>query len=152
MLYKVICDWISEKITLMNDTLPEQEKLKPVNVNFEPDMLPANLRDNSYFIKLSEVAFGDDEAGEISVNVKLEFHFRLYKRSTEIYKKLIDEKLFRFCNILNYNTESGLEYVSSGITIANKCGINISQIDKAYKGGEYIFPVVGFELQIFSNE
>ena len=151
MLYKVISDWVNEKIVLLNDTLTEQEKVKPVNVNFDIDMLPGNLRDNSYFIKLGEVSYGDDESGVISMNAKIEFHFRLYKKPVEIYRKLIDEKLFRLCNILSDDTASGLEYISNGITIANIGKIKINQIDKAYKGGEYIFPVVGFELQVFSN-
>jgi len=152
MLYKVISDWVSEKIEILNDTHADQDKVKAVNLNFDMDMLPGNLRDNTYLIKLGEVSFSESESEEILVSVKIEFHFRLYKKPVEIYRKLIDEKLYRLCTILSDDTASGLEYISNGITIANIGKIKISQIDKAYKGGEYIFPVVEFELQVFSNE
>ena len=151
MLYKVISDWVNEKIVLLNDTLNEQDKVKAVNLNFDMDMLPGNLRDNTYLIKLGEVSFSESESEEILVSVNIEFHFRLYKKPVEIYRNLIDEKLYRLCNILCDDNTSGLEYISNGITIANIGKIKISQIDKAYKGGEYIFPVVGFELQVFSD-
>jgi len=151
MLYKVISDWVSEKIVLLNDSLTEQDKVKAINLNFDMDMLPGNLKDNTYLTKLGEVSFSESESEEILVGVNIEFHFRLYKKPVEIYRKLIDEKLYRLCNILSDDNTSGLEYISNGITIANISKIRINQIDKAYKGGEYIFPMVGFELQVFSN-
>ncbi|HWA05534.1 MAG TPA: hypothetical protein VG961_03225 [Ignavibacteria bacterium] len=152
MLYKVISDWVTEKITQLNNNLAAQERLTANTVNFDMDFLPANLKDNSFLIKLSEVSFPENESGEIIVNVKIEFHFRLYKKSPENYKKIIDDKLFALCKLLSDDPQAGLEYVSDGFTIANIHRINISGTDKAFKGGEFIFPVVGFELQVFNNE
>lgn len=151
MLYKVISEWITDKISLLNDSLAQPEKLTANEINFDMDFLPANLKDNSYLIKLGEIEFADNESGEIIVNTKIEFHFRLYKRSIDNYKKIIDDKLFALCRLLSDDSLSGLEYTSDGITIANIHKINVSGTDKAYKGGEYIFPVVEFELQVFKD-
>ncbi|NOS86897.1 MAG: hypothetical protein HOP31_17325 [Ignavibacteria bacterium] len=151
MLYKVINDWVTGKITLLNDSLSVTEKLNTNQVNFDMDFLPANLKDNSYIIKLSEITFDDNESGAIIVNVKIEFHFRLYKKSPDKYKKIIDDKLFALCKLLGDDSQAGLEYTSNGFTIANIHKLNITGTDKAFKGGEFIFPVVGFELQIFYN-
>lgn len=151
MLYKVISDWITGKISLLNDSLAVQERLAANTINFDLDFLPANLKDKSYLIKLSEAALDDNESGSIIVNVKIEFHFRLYKKSLENYRKIIDDKLFALCKLLGDDSQAGLEYTSNGFTIANIHKINITGIDKAYKGGEFIFPVVEFELQIFYN-
>ncbi len=151
MLYKVISEWLKAKLTLLNDSLPANEKVKPGDVNFEMDFLPANLKDNTYIIKLSSISSEDNESAEIKVNALIEFHLRLYKKPVEFYRKLIDEKLFVLCRLLSDDTNAGLEYTSNGITIANIHNIMVSGLDKAYKGGEYIFPVVEFELQIFNN-
>lgn len=151
MLYKVINDWVTGKISLLNETLSVQEKLNANEVNFDMDFLPANLKDNSYIIKLSEILIEDNESGAIIVSTKIEFHFRLYKKSLDNYKKIIDDKLFALCRLLNDDSQSGLEYTSGGITIANIYKINVTGTDKAIKGGEFIFPVVGFELQIMSS-
>lgn len=151
MLYKVISDWITGKISLLNDSLAVQERLAANTINFDMDFLPANLKDNSYIIKLSEAAIDDNESGSIIVNVKIEFHFRLYKKSLDNYRKIIDDKLFALCKLLGDDSQAGLEYTSNGFTIANIHKINITGIDKAHKGGEFIFPVVEFELQIFYN-
>lgn len=151
MLYKVISDWITGKISLLNDSLAVQERLAANTINFDMDFLPANLKDNSYIIKLSEAAIDDNESGSIIVNVKIEFHFRLYKKSLDNYRKIIDDKLFALCKLLGDDSQAGLEYTSNGFTIANIHKINITGIDKTYKGGEFIFPVVEFELQIFYN-
>lgn len=151
MLYTVINDWLTAKITLINDVLPVTEKLSANEVNFDMDYLPANLKDNSYMIKLSEIKFDDNESGSIIVSVKIDLHFRLYKKSPGNYKKVIDDKLFAFCKVLGDDSQVGLEYTSNGFTIANIHKINITGTDKAYKGGEYIFPVVGFELQVFKD-
>ena len=139
MVYKVITDWIKEKIDLLNSTLSAEDILKESNVNFDMDFLPANMKDNSYLVKLSNVKYDDSESGEITVNAIIEFHFRLYKKPLEFYRKLIDEKLFSLCKILS-GDDAGLEYESGGITIANIHKISINGMDKAYKGGEYIFP------------
>jgi len=151
MLYKVINDWVTGKISLLNETLSNPEKLIANEVNFDMDFLPANLKDNSYLIKLSEITLDDNESGAIIVNVKIEFHFRLYKKSPDKYKKIIDDKLFALCKLLGDDSQAGLEYNSNGFTIANIHKINVTGTDKAYKGGEYIFPVVGFELQIMNS-
>lgn len=151
MLYKVINDWVTGKISLQNETLSNSEKLNANEVNFDMDFLPANLKDNSYIIKLSEITLDDNESGAIIVNVKIEFHFRLYKRSPDKYKKIIDDKLFALCKLLGDDSQAGLEYTSNGFTIANIHKINVTGTDKAFKGGEFIFPVVGFELQIFKD-
>lgn len=151
MLYKVINDWVTGKISLLNETLSVQEKLNANEVNFDMDFLPANLKDNSYIIKLSEIIIEDNESGAVTVNVKIEFHFRLYKKSPDNYKKIIDDKLFALCKLLGDDSQAGLEYTSNGFTIANIHKINVTATDKAYKGGEYIFPVVGFELQIMNS-
>ena len=71
MLYNVIKSWVTGKITLLNETLSEAEKLAESNLNFDPDMLPLNLKDNSYFIKLREVTFTNNESGEINVKVNI---------------------------------------------------------------------------------
>lgn len=152
MLLKVISDWITDKIILLNDSLAAPERLTANTLNFDMDFLPANLKDNSYLIKLSEIALTDNETSATIVNVKIEFHFRLYKKSLDIYKKIIDDKLFAFCKLLSDDTQAGLEYISNGITIANIHKVNITGTNKACKGGEFIFPVVGFELQVFNNE
>ncbi len=151
MIYKVISDWVTQKITLLNNSLPIDERLKLSDANFDMDFLPANLKDNSYLIKLSDIKNEDNESGEVVVNTVIEFHFRLYKKPLEYYRKMIDEKLFALCKLLNDDSEAGLEYISDGITIANIHNIAIHGLDKAYKGGEYIFPRVAFELQIFNN-
>ena len=151
MLYKVINDWVTGKISLLNETFSIPEKLNVNEVNFDMDFLPANLKDNSYIIKVSEITLDDNESGAIIVNVKIEFHFRLYKKSPDKYKKIIDDKLFALCKLLGDDSQAGLEYTSNGFTIANIHKINVTGTDKAYKGGEYIFPVVGFELQIMSS-
>lgn len=151
MIYKVISDWVTEKITLLNNTLPIEERLKLADANFDMDFLPANLRDKSYLIKLSRVTSEDNESGEILVNTVIEFHFRLYKKPIQFYRKMIDEMLFALCKLLTDDSDAGLEYISEGITIANIHNIAITQLDKAYKGGEYIFPRVEFELQVFNN-
>lgn len=152
MLYKVINDWITGKISLLNDPLLPQDKLTANILNFDMDFLPANLKDNSYIIKLSEILIEDNESGAIIVSTKIEFHFRLYKKSLDNYKKIIDDKLFALCRLLGDDSQAGLEYTSNGFTIANIHKINVTATDKAYKGGEYIFPMVGFDLQIFYNE
>lgn len=152
MLYKVINDWVTGKISLLNDQLAQQDKLTANTLNFDMDFLPANLKDNSYIIKVSDITLDNNESGAIIVNVKIEFHFRLYKKSPDNYKKIIDDKLFALCRLLNDDSQSGLEFTSGGITIANIHKLNITGTDKAYKGGEYILPMVGFDLQIFYNE
>ena len=68
MIYKVISEWLTEKITLLNNTLSFEERLKPADANFDMDMLPANLKDNSYLIKLKNIDSEDNESGEIKVN------------------------------------------------------------------------------------
>ena len=152
MLYNVINGWVTGKLALLNNTLPEADRLTAVNLNFDSDMLPHSLRDNSYYIKLQEISFTDTEAGEIKVTVNIEFHFRLYKKPAEFYKLFIDEKLYRLCGILLNDTAAGLEHTSNGITIANIHNISVSRLEKAYKGGEYIFPLVNFELQVFNDQ
>lgn len=151
MIYKVISEWFTEKITLLNNTLPHDERLILADANFDMDFLPANLRDNSYLIKFSSVKNEENESGEILVNTVIEFHFRLYKKPMQFYRKMIDEKLFALCKLLNDDTAAGLEYTSDDIIIANIHDITITGLDKAYKGGEYIFPRVEFELQVFNN-
>jgi hypothetical protein len=151
MIYKVISEWVTEKISLLNNSLPPEERIKPADVNFDMDLLPANLKDNSYLIKLSKIKNEDNESGEMTVNTVIEFHFRLYKKPLLFYRKLIDEKLFALCRILVDDEAGGLEYISDGLTIANIHSVAVTGLDKAYKGGEYIFPRVEFELQIFIN-
>lgn len=151
MIYKVISEWLTEKITLLNNTLPQNERLKLADANYDMDFLPASLRDNSYLIKLSSVKKEENESGEIIVNTVIEFHFRLYKKPIQFYRKMIDEKLFALCKLLSDDSEAGLEYISDEITIANIHSIAIQGLDRAYKGGEYIFPRVEFELQAFNN-
>lgn len=152
MLYKVINDWVTGKISLLNETFSIPEKLNVNEVNFDMDFLPANLKDNSFIIKLSEITLDDNESGAVIVSTKIEFHFRLYKKSLDNYKKIIDDKLFALCRLLGDDSQAGLEYTSNGFTIANIHKISVTATDKAYKGGEYIFPMVGFDLQIFYNE
>lgn len=151
MIYKVISEWLEEKIDILNNTLPETEKVKQANVSFDMDLLPANLKDNSYLIKLSKIHNEDNESGEVNVYTIIEFHFRLYKKPLEHYRKLIDDKLFALCRILSDDSQAGLEYISNGFTIANIHNISVTGLDKAHKGGEYIFPRIEFELQIFNN-
>ena len=150
MIYKVISEWLTEKITLLNNTLSFEERLKPADANFDMDMLPANLKDNSYLIKLKNIDSEDNESGEIKVNAVIQFHFRLYKKPLKYYRSIIDEKLFPLSKILTDDTQAGLERTADGITIANINNITITQLDKAFKGGEFIFPIIEFELQIFN--
>lgn len=151
MLYKVINEWITAKITIQNSSLPSAERLKPSDVNFDMDFLPANMKDGTYLVKLNEITLEDNESGEIKVLTVIEFHFRLYKKPIEFYRKLIDEKLFGLCKILTDDSAAGLEYISDGIIISNIHNIKVIGLDKAYKGGEFIIPKIEFELQIFNN-
>lgn len=152
MLYKVINEWLEEKFDILNLSLPPAEQVKNPDMSFDTDLLPANLKDNTYMVMLHSIGSDDNESGSITVNVSVEFHFRLYKKPKEHYRKLIDEKLFALCRILTDVSAAGLEYESDSITIANIHKISVAGLDKAYKGGEYLFPRIEFELQVFYNE
>ncbi|MEO8514510.1 MAG: hypothetical protein ABI543_13195 [Ignavibacteria bacterium] len=151
MLYQVINDWVTQKITLLNNSLTPEERLKLSDANFEMDFLPSNLKDNSYLIKLESIKIEDNESGEIKVNTVIEFHFRLYKKPIGKYKTLIDEKLVELCKLLTDDSAAGLEYTSGEVTIANIHNLTVTGLEKAYKGGEYIFPKIEFVLQVFNN-
>ncbi len=151
MLYKVINEWVTEKIALLNIALPAVERLKAADINFDMDFLPANLMESTYLLKLNEIKIEDNESGEIKAITAIEFHFRLFKKPLEYYSKLIDEKLFGLCKILSDDSVAGLEYISDGITISNIHNIKVTGLDKSYKGGEFIIPRIEFELQVFNN-
>ncbi|MCC6865761.1 MAG: hypothetical protein IT280_06325 [Ignavibacteria bacterium] len=151
MIYKTIDEWFAERINELNETLPEHEKINQITGTFKTDLLPANLMDNSYLVKPETIIFQDNESAEISASVTVQFHFRLYKRAKENYKKNIDDKLFALMCLLAGNESSGLEYNSNGITLANLHNLSITETDKSYKAGEYIFPKLKFNLQIFIN-
>lgn len=149
MIYKIISEWLNGRIALLNDTLGSNDKLRECSTNFDMDMLPAGLKDNSYLIKLSTAEINENEAAGFTVSVRMEFHFRLYKKIISAYNKLIDEKLFALCSILTGNETAGLEYSAYRLTIANIHNIKITGLDRTAKGGEFIFPAVELNLQIF---
>lgn len=151
MIYKTINDWFEERITELNNSLTANEKLKPVTGTIEMDLLPLNLKDNTYFVKIEDIIYNDDESGEITAAVSVQFHFRLYKRTADNYKKNIDEKLYALTSLLAGSETAGLEHTANSLTLANLHNLSINDLDKAYKGGEYIFPKLKFHLQVFTG-
>lgn len=151
MIFQISNNWFAGKINLLNSSLAESEKLQKRDLNFETDSAPAALKDNSYLLKLKEFRLNDDESKTIKALITVEFCFRLYKKLNENYRKLIDEKLYELTRLLNDDADSGLEYTENSFTIANIYNISITGLNKSYKGGEYLTPVLEFELQIINE-
>lgn len=147
MIYETISAWVEEKVAAFNLTPDEKDKLRGIDTNLDAGFLPSSMKDKRYLLKLGSLKQATDEAGLLTVKVKLEFHFQLFKKPLESYRLYIDEYLFRFIKLLQDDTIAGLEYESGGIVLANIRNLEITGLDKTDKGGAYLMPVVEFEVE-----
>lgn len=151
MLYNTIQNWLDLIFAKLNAVLPEDIKLRQSLQFFNPDLMPRNLLDKSYTVKINEINFPESEAVFYAVNTIIDFHFSLYKNQTENYRNIIDSILINLCKILNNKMENELEFNGGNFTIAEITDIKISGLNLISKNNEFIFPKIEFKLYLLNN-
>lgn len=147
MLYELIHDWVTKKIRALNTPavlISEVDTL--LDINF----LPANLKDKTYIIKLSDTAIDDSpEDIEFDVKVIIEFEFLIAKQQLSNYQNLIDNILYKLGLLLFDNTK--IPFTSSdnyNLSISKISNFSIKGLDKLDKSGTYLLPAMEFNLSI----
>lgn len=146
MIYNTASSWLEEKFNAFNSALAEGSRLKQIDVNLDTDFLPSSLKDKRYIVKFEEITEDDVEAREYSAKVIIEFQFQLFKKPLAYYKQITDDYLFRFIQLLQDDTVSGLEYESNGLILSNIRNLKIANLNRLNKGGQYLLPSIEFDL------
>jgi hypothetical protein len=123
-------------------------------VNF----LPANLKDRTYLIKLTEIENTDEfeDAGIFKrVRVLVQFQFMLSKQPVEYYKQIIDSYLYSLSKIVLSNNIAELNYrdplIDEYLTLYDLKNLKITGLNILDKAGNYLMPKVEFSIGVIDE-
>ncbi|RPI19020.1 MAG: hypothetical protein EHM58_03130 [Ignavibacteriae bacterium] len=158
MIYQLIKSWLNIKIEALNSALLNEAPVREVDANLDVNFLPANLKDRTYLIKLTEIENVDEfeDAGIFKrVKVLAEFQFMLAKQPVEYYKQIIDSYMYGLSRIILNNDIAGLNYqdpmIDEYLTLYDLKNLKITGLNTLNKMGNYLMPKVEFNIGVIDE-
>lgn len=155
MIYHLIKSWVTLKIEALNTSLGNEQPVREIDANLDVNFLPANLKDRTYLIKLSEIENADEfeDAGIFKrVKVLVEFQFMLAKQPLDYYKLIADSYMYSLSKIILNNDIAGLNYqdpsIDEYLTLYDLKNLKITGLNTLNKAGNYLMPKVEFNIGV----